>query len=131
MVVEPFNHTKLEDVRLDTCNHDIPFSSREVSNFDELEPQPQPLPTCPSVDVSLGDERGPASPINQHSPDSFRMKEVDHLTIYTPSSPHVAYSHPNGVYCYYHPCIDDPKEHYGFKLSLGQSGSLRVNFSNL
>ncbi|GKC07952.1 hypothetical protein Tco_0999562 [Tanacetum coccineum] len=94
---EPLDYTKLEDVGLDTCNHGIPLSSREVPSFDEQEPQPQPLPNCPSLDVSLGDERGPAPPIKQHSPDSFRMKEVDHLTIHTPSSPHVAYSYPNGM----------------------------------
>ncbi|GKE06633.1 hypothetical protein Tco_1398651 [Tanacetum coccineum] len=55
MVVEPLNHTKLEDVGLDTCNHDIPFNSREVSSFDELEPQLQPLPTCPTLDMIKDD----------------------------------------------------------------------------
>nr|GEW03985.1 hypothetical protein [Tanacetum cinerariifolium] len=36
------------------------------------------------------------------------------------------------VYCYYHPCLDDPKKHYGFKLGLlGQSGSLGVDLSKL
>ncbi|GKD81741.1 hypothetical protein Tco_1348580 [Tanacetum coccineum] len=38
--VQPLDHTKLEDVGLDTCNHDIPLSSREVPSFDELKPQP-------------------------------------------------------------------------------------------
>ncbi|GKA53909.1 hypothetical protein Tco_0752858 [Tanacetum coccineum] len=30
---EPLDHTKLEDVCFDTCNHDIPLSSREVPSF--------------------------------------------------------------------------------------------------
>ncbi|GJX93789.1 retrovirus-related pol polyprotein from transposon TNT 1-94 [Tanacetum coccineum] len=54
--VEPLDHTKLEDIGLDSCNHDIFLSSREVPISDESEPQPQPLPICPSLDVSLGDE---------------------------------------------------------------------------
>ncbi|GKA48613.1 ribonuclease H-like domain-containing protein [Tanacetum coccineum] len=77
-------------------------------------------------------KRDPESPIKPHSPDSFRMKEVDHLTIHTPPSPHVASFHLKDTYCYYHPCIDDPKKHCGFKLGiLGQSGSLGVDFSKL
>ncbi|GJY49331.1 hypothetical protein Tco_0439287 [Tanacetum coccineum] len=60
------------------------------------------------------------------------MKEVDHLTIHTPPSPHVASFHLKDTYCYYHSCIDDPKKHYGFKPGLlGQSGSLGVDFSNM
>ncbi|GKD38962.1 hypothetical protein Tco_1259169 [Tanacetum coccineum] len=97
MEVEPLDHTKLEDV----------------------EPQPQPLPNCPSLDVSLGDERGlePSikPPTKPHSLDSFRMKVVEPLNIHTPHSLHVASFHLKDVYCYYHPCIDDPKKHYGFK----------------
>ncbi|GJY84388.1 hypothetical protein Tco_0497764 [Tanacetum coccineum] len=128
MEVEPLDQVKLEDVGLDTCNHDIPLSSREVSSFDEPELQPQPLPNCPSLDVSLRDERGPEPSIKPHSPDSFRMKEVDHLTIHTPPSSHVASFYPMDVYCYYHSCIDDPKKHYGFKPGL--LGSLTKSFSN-
>ncbi|GJZ58374.1 hypothetical protein Tco_0613868 [Tanacetum coccineum] len=63
----------------------------EVPSFDELKPQPHPLPNFPSLDVSLGDERDPEPPIKPHSLNSFRMKEVDNLTIYTPPSPHAAY----------------------------------------
>ncbi|GKE07325.1 hypothetical protein Tco_1399343, partial [Tanacetum coccineum] len=128
MEVEPLDQVKLEDVGLDTCNHDIPLSSREVSSFDEPEPQPQPLPNCASLDVSLRDERDPEPSIKPHSPDSFRMKEVDHLTIHTPPSSHVVSFYPNDVYCYYHSCIDDPKKHYGFKPGL--LGSLTKSFSN-
>ncbi|GKC59423.1 hypothetical protein Tco_1087021 [Tanacetum coccineum] len=42
MEVEPLDETQLEDLGLNTCNHDIPLSSREVPSFDESEPQPQP-----------------------------------------------------------------------------------------
>ncbi|GJR43071.1 hypothetical protein Tco_1311174 [Tanacetum coccineum] len=74
--VEPLDHTKLEYVGLDTFNHDIPLSSREVPSFDELKPQPNPLPIYPPLDISLGDKRGPEPPIKPHSSDSFMMKEV-------------------------------------------------------
>ncbi|GJV26339.1 hypothetical protein Tco_0428073 [Tanacetum coccineum] len=53
--VEPLDEIPLEDLGLNTCNHGIPLSSREIPNFDELEPQPQPLPSCPSFDISLGE----------------------------------------------------------------------------
>ncbi|GJX50379.1 hypothetical protein Tco_0277224 [Tanacetum coccineum] len=96
MEVEPLDETQLEDLGLNTCNHDIPLSSREVPSFDEPKPQLQPLPICPSLDVSLEDERGP-KPL---SPDSFRMKVVDSLTIHTPHSPHVVSLHPKDIYCY-------------------------------
>ncbi|GJX22304.1 putative reverse transcriptase domain-containing protein [Tanacetum coccineum] len=89
--VEPLDETQLEDLGLNTCNHDI------------------------SLSFSLGNERGPKPPIKPPSPDSFKMKEVDHLTIHTPPSPHVASFHHKDMYCYYHPCISDPKKHYGFK----------------
>ncbi|GJR22503.1 hypothetical protein Tco_0971030 [Tanacetum coccineum] len=132
MEVEPLYETQLEDLGLNTYNHDIPLSFREVPSFDELEPQPNPLPNCPSLDVSLGEERGLRPLIKLNSPDSFRMKVVDHLTIHIPPSPHVASFYPRDVYCYYHPCLDDPKKHYGFKPGLlGQSGSLCVDFLDL
>ncbi|GKD93969.1 hypothetical protein Tco_1373806 [Tanacetum coccineum] len=51
MEVEPLNETQLEDLGLNTCNHDIPLSSREISSFDELDPQPQPFPSFPSFKV--------------------------------------------------------------------------------
>ncbi|GJY77923.1 hypothetical protein Tco_0483724 [Tanacetum coccineum] len=35
MEVEPLDETQLEDLGLNTCNHDIPFSNREVPSFDE------------------------------------------------------------------------------------------------
>ncbi|GJT62964.1 hypothetical protein Tco_1006497 [Tanacetum coccineum] len=129
--VEPLKETKLKEVGLN-CNHNTPLSPREIPSIDEPEPQPQPLTNCPSFDISLGEEKGLEPPIKPHSPDSFRMKKVDHLTNHTPPSPHVAYFHPKDTYCYYHPCIGDPKKHYGFKPGLlGHSGSLGVDFSKL
>ncbi|GJX19377.1 hypothetical protein Tco_0222054, partial [Tanacetum coccineum] len=92
--VEPLDETQIEDLGLNTYNHDIPLSSREVPSFDQTNPQPQPLPNCPPLDISLGDKRGLEPPIKPHSSDSFRMKEVDHLTNNTPPSPHVASFHP-------------------------------------
>ncbi|GJS63052.1 hypothetical protein Tco_0677616 [Tanacetum coccineum] len=71
--VEPSNGTKLEEIGLN-YNHNTPFSSREVPNFDGLEPLP--LLNSPSLDVSLGDVTVPKPPIKPHSPDSSRMKEM-------------------------------------------------------
>ncbi|GJZ33995.1 hypothetical protein Tco_0579431 [Tanacetum coccineum] len=116
--VEPLHEPQLEDLGLNTYNHDIPLSSREVPSFDEPKPQPQPLPNCPLLDVDLGDKRGTDPPIKPHSPDSFRMKVVDKSSINTPHSPYVASFHPKDTYCYYHPCIDDLNKHYGFKPGL-------------
>nr|GEV78810.1 ribonuclease H-like domain-containing protein [Tanacetum cinerariifolium] len=92
--VDPLEETPLEDLGLNTCNHDITLSSREIPNFDEPEPQPQPLSSCPPLDISPGEERGPEPPIKPPNLDSFRKKEVDHLTNHTPPSPHVASFHP-------------------------------------
>ncbi|GJS01101.1 hypothetical protein Tco_0317609 [Tanacetum coccineum] len=91
--VEPLNETKIEEVGLN-CNHNTPFSTREVPSFDR--PEPQPLLNSPSLDVSLGDIIGAEPPIKPHSPDSSRMKVVDYLTTQTPPSPHMANSHPKG-----------------------------------
>ncbi|GJZ87061.1 hypothetical protein Tco_0658671 [Tanacetum coccineum] len=62
--IEPLDETKLEDLGLNTYNHDLPLSPREVHSIYELEPQPQPLNNCPSLDVSLVEERGPEPPSN-------------------------------------------------------------------
>ncbi|GKE48930.1 hypothetical protein Tco_1480188, partial [Tanacetum coccineum] len=124
---EPLNKTKLEEVGLN-CNHNTPFSSRDVPSFDGLEPQP--LLNSSSLDVSLGDVIGLEPPIKPHSLDSSRMKVVDYLRTQTPPSPHVVNSHPKGVYSYYNPGIDDHKRHYGFKPGLlGKSVSLGVDIS--
>ncbi|GKF39546.1 hypothetical protein Tco_0119607 [Tanacetum coccineum] len=116
--VEPLDETPLEDLGLNTCNHDIPLSSREIPSFDVPEPQPQPLPSFPTLDISLGDKRGPEPPIKTHSMGSFKMKVINPLTIHTPSLPHVAPLHLRDIYCYYLPCVDDPKTHYRFKPGL-------------
>ncbi|GJU77872.1 hypothetical protein Tco_1274942 [Tanacetum coccineum] len=50
MEVEPLDETQLEDLGLNTCNHDIPLSNGEVPSFDETEPQPNPLPNCLSLE---------------------------------------------------------------------------------
>ncbi|GKB88000.1 hypothetical protein Tco_0960272 [Tanacetum coccineum] len=122
---ERLDQMKLEDVGL--TNYNISLSSREVPSFDELESQPQPLPSYLSLDEGLGEERGPDPPTKPHSPDSHRMV-VDHLTIYTPPSSHAASFYPKDVYCYYHPCIDNPKKHYGFKPGLQGSKVIEDDF---
>ncbi|GJS19254.1 hypothetical protein Tco_0447886 [Tanacetum coccineum] len=104
MEVEPLDEPQLEDLGLNTCNHDIPLSSKEIPSVDE--PEPQLLPNSSPLDAILGDKRGTNPPINPCSPGSFRKKVVDSLIIHTPPSPHVAY---------YHPSLGDPKKHYGFK----------------
>ncbi|GKC83116.1 hypothetical protein Tco_1138833 [Tanacetum coccineum] len=131
MEVEPLNETQLEDLDLNTCNHDIPLSSMAVLSFDEPEPQSKPLANYPSLNISLEDKRGSEPTIKSHIPDSFGMKVVENLTIHKPPSPHVASFHPKDIYCYYHICVDDPKKHYEFKPSLlGQGGSIGVDLSN-
>jgi hypothetical protein len=97
MEVEPLDQAPLEDIGLNTCSYNLTPSSREFPNVDE--PEPQPLHNFPSLDIFLGDKRGTDPPINQYYLGSFRMKEA----IHSPPSPHVAYSHPKGVYRYFHP----------------------------
>ncbi|GKC21873.1 hypothetical protein Tco_1024023 [Tanacetum coccineum] len=63
--VEPLDHTKLEDLGLNTCSHDLFPSSREFPSVDE--PDPQPLPNLPFLDVNLGGKRGTNPPINSYS----------------------------------------------------------------
>nr|GEW99801.1 hypothetical protein [Tanacetum cinerariifolium] len=126
--VEPLQETKLKEVGLN-CNRNTPFNSREIPSFDGLEPQP--LLNSSSIDVSLGDVIGPEPPIKQHSLNSSRMMVVDYLTTQAPPSPHVANSHPKGVYNYYNPGIDDPRRHYRFKPGLlGKNVSLGVDILN-
>nr|GEU37269.1 MAK10-like protein [Tanacetum cinerariifolium] len=54
---EPLDETPLEDLSLNTCNHDIPLSSREIPNFDEPGPQPQPLLNYPPLDVIFDEKK--------------------------------------------------------------------------
>nr|GEU75384.1 hypothetical protein [Tanacetum cinerariifolium] len=129
MEVEPLEHAKLEDLCLSTCSHDLFLSSMEISSVGE--PKPRLLPNFSSLDVNLGDKRGTDPPIKPRSPDSFRMKEVDSLTIHTPPSSHVAHLHLKDMYCYDHPCVEEPKKHYAFKPGLlGHNGSLGFDFAN-
>ncbi|GJY75338.1 hypothetical protein Tco_0480454 [Tanacetum coccineum] len=122
-------HRNITWDKVENPNPQSTHNSREVPSFDGQEPQP--LLNSPSLDVSLGDVIGPEPSIKPHSPDSSRMKVVDYLTTQTPLSPHVANSHPKGVYSYYNPSINDPKRHYGFKPGLlGKSISLCVDISN-
>ncbi|GJU93651.1 hypothetical protein Tco_1318407 [Tanacetum coccineum] len=72
--VEPLHEPQLEDLGLNTCNHDNLLSSREVPSFDEPKPQPQPLPNCPPLDVNLGDKRGTDPPIKPHNLDNDPKK---------------------------------------------------------
>ncbi|GKB77737.1 hypothetical protein Tco_0944632, partial [Tanacetum coccineum] len=117
---------------LNTYSHDLFLGSKKIPSFDDPETQTQPFSSFPSLDVSLGEKRGPEPPIKPHSSDNFRMKKVDNFTIYTPPSPHVASLHTKDTYCNYHPRVNDPKKHYRFKPGLlGQSGSLGVDLSKL
>ncbi|GKC47190.1 hypothetical protein Tco_1064912 [Tanacetum coccineum] len=121
MEVEPLDEPLLVDLGLNTCNHDIALSYKEIPSVDE--PEPQLLPNSSPLDVILGDKRGTDPPINPCILGSFWKKVVDPLTINTPPSPHVAY---------YHSGLGEPKKHYGFKPGLlGQSGSLGVDLLNL
>ncbi|GJW28413.1 hypothetical protein Tco_0045288 [Tanacetum coccineum] len=65
MEVKPLDHTKLEDLGLNTCSHDLFPSSREFPSVDE--PEPQPLPNPPFLDVNLRGKRGTNPPINPYS----------------------------------------------------------------
>nr|GEU68422.1 zinc finger, CCHC-type [Tanacetum cinerariifolium] len=94
--VEPLDETPLGDLGLNTCNQDTPLSSREILSFDGPKPQPQPFPRFSSL-VDLGEERDLGQPIKPPSLDSFRMKEVDYLTIHTPPSPYVISFHPKDM----------------------------------
>ncbi|GKF85634.1 hypothetical protein Tco_0253461, partial [Tanacetum coccineum] len=85
MEVEPLDHTRLEDLGLNICGHDLLLSSRENPSVDE--PEPQLLPNFSPLDVNLGDKRGTDTPINPYSLSNFRMKVVKSLTIHTPPSP--------------------------------------------
>nr|GFB97263.1 hypothetical protein [Tanacetum cinerariifolium] len=126
--VEPLNETKIKKVDLN-CNHNTPFSSREVPSFDG--PEPQPLLHSPSLDVSLGYVIGPEPPIKPHSPSCSRIKVVDYLRTQTMPLPHVANSHPKGVYSYYNLGIDDPNRYYGFEPGLLRNSILiGVDISN-
>ncbi|GJV40516.1 hypothetical protein Tco_1418956 [Tanacetum coccineum] len=52
MEVEPLDQPHLEDLGLNTYNHDLSLSFREIPRVYESEPQP--LPSFPSLDINLG-----------------------------------------------------------------------------
>ncbi|GKB75372.1 hypothetical protein Tco_0942267 [Tanacetum coccineum] len=74
MEVEPLDHTKIEDLGLNTCSHDLSLCSREILSIDE--PKPKLLPNFSPLDVNLGDKRGTDPPINPYSPDSLGRHPV-------------------------------------------------------
>nr|GEZ57017.1 ribonuclease H-like domain-containing protein [Tanacetum cinerariifolium] len=90
MEVKPLDHTKLEDLGLNTCSHDLYLSFREIPSVDE--PEPQLLSNFSPLDVNLGEKRRTDPSIKPHSLDSFRMKVVNKSTIHTPPSPYMALS---------------------------------------
>ncbi|GKB47291.1 hypothetical protein Tco_0898044 [Tanacetum coccineum] len=49
MEVEPLNQTQLEDLGLNTCSHDLSFSSKEIPSVNE--PEPQLLPNSSPLDI--------------------------------------------------------------------------------
>ncbi|GKA24676.1 hypothetical protein Tco_0710709 [Tanacetum coccineum] len=57
MEVEPLDEKQLEDLGLNTYNHDIPLSSKDVPNFDEPKPQPKPLANFPTLDVIFDEKK--------------------------------------------------------------------------
>nr|GEX15016.1 hypothetical protein [Tanacetum cinerariifolium] len=65
--VKALDHTKIEELGLNTCSHDLFLSFREIPSVDE--PEPQLLPNFSPLDVNLGDKRGINPPINPYSLD--------------------------------------------------------------
>nr|GEW74017.1 ribonuclease H-like domain-containing protein [Tanacetum cinerariifolium]GFA67522.1 ribonuclease H-like domain-containing protein [Tanacetum cinerariifolium] len=108
MEVQPLDHTKLEDLGLNTCCHDLFLSFKEIPSVDES--KPQLLPNFSPLDVNLGDKRGTDPPINLYSMDNFRMMVAKSLTIHTPPSPHVAYFYRNVVLVFDLQVICDEKK---------------------
>ena len=128
MEEEPLDHTQLEDIGVNTCSHNLSFSSKEVPSFDEPEPQPKPLPNFPSLDVNLGIEIGPDPPIKPFSPGSFTLKGVDSR----PCTEEANIGVNHDLRYLHHPFVSDHKKHYGFKPGLsGQDGLLTRSLSKL
>jgi hypothetical protein len=126
--VEPLDQTQLEEIGLNTCNHNLSFSSKEVPSFDEPEPQPNPLPNLPSLDESLGMEKGPDPPIKPYSPGSFTLKIVDPK----PCREEADIGTNHDLTYLHNPFMSDHKKHYGFKpCLLGQDGFPTRSLSKL
>ena len=113
--VEPLNQTQLEDTGLNAfSDHNLTLSFMEVPSFDELEPQPKPLPNLPSLDVKLGIEKGPDPPIKPYSPGSITLEVVDSRPCGVGAN--VGVNH--DLTYLHHPFMIDHKKHYGFKPGL-------------
>nr|GEV07398.1 hypothetical protein [Tanacetum cinerariifolium] len=52
---EPLNQTKLEDVGFDSYDYNLSLNSMEVPSV--VKPEPQPLPSFPSIDVIFDEEK--------------------------------------------------------------------------
>jgi hypothetical protein len=126
--VEPLDQTQLDEIGLNTCSHNLSFSSKEVPSFDEPEPQPNPLPNLPSLDENLGIEKGPDPPIKPYSPGSLGIKVVDSKPCVVEAD--IGVNH--DLTYLHHPFMIDHKNHYGFKPGLlGQDGFPTRSLSNL
>nr|GEZ24011.1 hypothetical protein [Tanacetum cinerariifolium] len=126
--VQPLNETKLEELGLN-CNHNTPFSSREVSSFNGS--KPQPLLNSPSLDEMFDDDWGleskEVSPLGEelslfdrpNEVERGRILEAYHLEpiLQQQNSQRMALSHLGGLYHYYHPHLT---------LSVGKTHPLRV-----
>jgi hypothetical protein len=126
--VEPLDQAQLENKGFNTCSDDLSSSSKEVPSFDEPEPQPNPLPNLPSLDESLGIEKGPDPPIKPYSSGSFTLQVVDPKPCREEADIGVNYD----LTYLHHPFMIDHKKHYGFKPGLlGQDGFPTRSLSKL
>ena len=113
------DQTQLEDIGMNTCIHNLSFSSKKVPSFDEPKPQTKPLPNIVSLDENLGIEIGSDPPIKPYSPGSFTLKVVDPKPCREEAD--IGVNH--DLTYLHHPFMSDHKKHYGFKLGLlGQDG---------
>nr|GEV84507.1 hypothetical protein [Tanacetum cinerariifolium] len=119
-IIETLSPDMMRKIRVHKAPHKASHHLREIPVVDQ--PKPQVLPNFSPLDVNLGDKRGPIKP---HSPDNFKMMAVDKSTINTSLWPHVASFHHKDMYCYYYPCIDDPKKHMDLNQGLGGGGYLK------
>ena len=126
--VEPLDQTQLEETVLNTCSHNLSFSSMEVPSFEQPEPQPKPLPNLPSLDENLGIEIGSDPPIKPYSPGSFTLEVVGSKPCGVEAN--IGVNH--DLTYLHHPFMIDHKKHYGFKPGLlGQDGFPTRSLSKL
>ena len=126
--VDTLDQTQLDEIGLNTCSHNLSFSSKEVPSLDEPEPQPKPLPNRPSLDENLGIEIGPDPPIKPLSPGSITLKVEDSRPCIEEANIRVSHD----LRYLHHPFVSDHKKHYGFKPGLlGQDGFPTRSLSKL